>query len=75
MSARTSLQRAGLLLAGIAAALAAGEILIRALGAAPQVAWFRREEFQIAANPLIGWEPAPGAAGSAERNSLGFRDV
>src|SRR5262245_2379136 len=81
MSARTNFQRAGLLLAGIVAALAAGEMLVRALGAAPNVAWLRREEVQISANPLIGWEPAVrattdgGANAPADgRNSLGFRD-
>lgn len=77
MSARTLVQRSALLLAGILVALAAGEILIRVLGAAPQVAWLQREEFRIAPNPLIGWEPAgtTEAESSGERNSLGFRDV
>ncbi len=82
---RSLLPRAALLLAGIIAALASGEILIRVLGAAPEVAWFQHEHFQLSSNPLIGWEPvgragAPGGgthepgADPGERNSLGFRD-
>ena len=81
---RALLPRAALLLAGIIAALAFGEVLIRLLGAAPQVAWFQREQFQISANPLIGWEPVGNAGpfaaaatqeqGSDAPNSLGFRD-
>jgi len=73
-----------LLLLGLSAALLLGEILVRLLGAAPQVAFLRNDQFQLSHNVLIGWEPIPNpdSAGStldprwndAQRNSLGYRD-
>lgn len=73
-----------LLVAGCAAGLVFGEILVRALGAAPRVGFFEKEQFRIASNPLIGWEPIPNEASRStagehrwsetQHNSLGFRD-
>jgi len=54
------------------------------MGAAPQVGYFRKNQFQLSPNVKIGWEPIPNpaSAGSTldprwsaeERNSLGYRD-
>jgi len=79
-----------LVVASLAVALIAGEILVRAVGVAPDVAYLSRDQFQLSSNPLIGWEPIPDPASLAptasaasagdpswnlsERNSLGYRD-
>ncbi|HXI02701.1 MAG TPA: SGNH/GDSL hydrolase family protein [Candidatus Saccharimonadales bacterium] len=73
-----------LLVAACGAALAAGEILVRATGAAPQVAYLHKGQFRLSSNVLIGWEPIPNpdSKGSTlhpqwseeQRNSLGYRD-
>jgi hypothetical protein len=77
---------ATLLLAGggCGAALLAGEVLIRATDAAPQVAHFQSGQFQLSRNERIGWEPIPNPESTgdsqeprwseAQRNSMGYRD-
>ena len=47
---------------GILLALAAGEVLLRLVGAAPEVAPVRRGRFQLSANPRLVFEPVPGLA-------------
>jgi lysophospholipase L1-like esterase len=69
---------------GILLALAAGEILLRIVGAAPEVAPVRRGRFQLSANPRLVFEPVPGMAFegdpqgffeySGASNRLGYRD-
>lgn len=83
-SARTIRGRLLLLAAASAAALLLGEILVRLTGSAPQVAFFRNDQFQLSKNVRIGWEPIPNpdatgdslhpAWSEAQRNSLGYRD-
>jgi len=73
-----------LLLLSTAAALVLGEALVRLTGIAPEVAFFRNDQFQISKNVRIGWEPIPneGSTGDSlhpvwnesQRNSLGYRD-
>lgn len=62
----------GLLLAGLALSLFLCEVLVRLAGVAPDVVMIRRGRFQLAANPRIGWEPAPGI--DYRGNSLDFYD-
>jgi len=68
---------------GTVLAIALGELLVRILGAAPEVAWFTRDQFRLSSNTMIGWEPVPdpeaasapaGTVPPSGRNSLGFRD-
>jgi lysophospholipase L1-like esterase len=69
---------------GILLALVAGEVLLRLVGAAPEVAPVRRGRFQLSANPRLVFEPVPGMAfeGDAQgffeysgtSNRLGYRD-
>jgi hypothetical protein len=73
-----------LLILGCVTGLLLGEALVRLLDAAPQVAFFKKEQFQLSQNIRIGWEPIPNedSGGSTldrrwnelQRNSLGFRD-
>ena len=58
------------LAAGLVVALALAELLVRALGLAPEVAFLEAGRFRLSDNPRIGYEPI--ATGST--NSLGFRD-
>jgi len=68
---------------GILLALAAGELLLRIVGA-PEVAPVRRGRFQLSANPRLVFEPVPGLAyeGAPDSffeypgasNHLGYRD-
>ena len=68
---------------GIVLALAAGEVLLRIVGA-PEVAPVRRGRFQLSADPRLVFEPVPGlaSAGSPDSfleyegrsNRLGYRD-
>lgn len=68
---------------GMLLALAAGELLLRIVGA-PEVAPVRRGRFQLSANPRLVFEPVPGLAveGSPDgfleyggtSNRLGYRD-
>ncbi|HXO20811.1 MAG TPA: SGNH/GDSL hydrolase family protein [Thermoanaerobaculia bacterium] len=78
------LKKLGLSLAALVLALLAAELLVRALGAAPQIYVIRKGRFQLSRNPKIGYEPVPLAykghdlsfydyQGSS--NSQGFRDV
>lgn len=78
--------RRKLLLLGSACvmALLLGELLVRALGAGPRVAFLSKDQFQLSKNVRIGWEPIPDpdSAGStldprwseSQRNSMGYRD-
>jgi hypothetical protein len=73
-----------LLVAGCGAALLLGELLIRVTGAAPELAFFGNDQFQLSRNERIGWEPIPNPESSGDtlhprwhdtqRNSLGYRD-
>ena len=68
---------------GIVLALAAGEALLRIVGA-PEVAPVRRGRFQLSANPRLVFEPVPGLAHQGNpqgffeyegtSNRLGYRD-
>ena len=71
---------------GIAAALGAGELVVRAVGA-PEVAPVRRGRFQLSANPRLLFEPVPDLAFAGNprdpgqffeyegrSNRLGYRD-
>ena len=60
---RQKLLTAGL---GILLALAAGEILLRIVGA-PEVAPVRRGRIQLSANPRLVFEPVPGLAFDGDR--------
>ncbi|HEY8020705.1 MAG TPA: SGNH/GDSL hydrolase family protein [Thermoanaerobaculia bacterium] len=77
-------QKLGLALAAGLLSLVAAELLIRLLGAAPQVYIIRKGRFQLSPNPKIGYEPAPLVYQGKElsfydfqgaSNSLGYRDV
>lgn len=71
-------------LLGTLAALAAAELLVRAAGAAPEVAVVRRGRFQLSANPRLLYEPVPDLEWQGEArgffewpgksNRRGFRD-
>jgi len=77
-------QKLAAVLLGLAAALGAGEILVRVAGAAPEVAPVRRGRFQLSSDPRLVFEPVPNlhVAGppdgffeySGSSNSLGYRD-
>jgi lysophospholipase L1-like esterase len=78
------LKKLALLLAAVLFALLAAELLVRLLGAAPQVYVIRKGRFQLAHNPKIGYEPVPLSYQGKElsfydyqgaSNSLGYRDV
>jgi len=78
------MKRLGLLVTAILASLLVAELLIRLLGAAPQVYVIRKGRFQLSANPRIGYEPVPLSYSGKElsfydyqgaSNSLGYRDV
>jgi lysophospholipase L1-like esterase len=79
------LKKIALSLVSLLAALLAAELLIRALGAAPEVGVIRKGRFQLSRNPKIGYEPVPGLHYEGEElsfydyqgssNSLGYRDV
>jgi lysophospholipase L1-like esterase len=68
---------------GILLALAAGEVLLRIVGA-PEVAPVRRGRFQLSANPRLVFEPVPGLVVEGDSrnffeypgasNRLGYRD-
>ena len=68
---------------GIAAALGAGELVVRAVGA-PEVAPVRRGRFQLSADPRLVFEPVPDLAFTGDpryffeyegrSNRLGYRD-
>ncbi len=68
---------------GTAAALGAGELLVRAAGA-PEVAPVRRGRFQLSSNPRLLFEPVPDLAFAGDprsffeyegrSNRLGYRD-
>ena len=68
---------------GIAAALGAGELVVRAVGA-PEVAPVRRGRFQLSADPRLVFEPVPDLAFTGNpryffeyegrSNRLGYRD-
>jgi lysophospholipase L1-like esterase len=77
--------RAGLLLGGVLVALWAGELIVRALGLAPDVVMVAHGRYRVSSDPEIGYEPIPGLKyegrdlalydyRSAETNSLGYRD-
>ena len=82
--AGTRLSRVLLLAAGCVCGLLLAEAGVRLTGAAPRVGFFKKDQFQLSPNILIGWEPIPNPASAArapgggfapeERNSLGFRD-
>lgn len=69
---------------GTFAALAAGELLLRVAGAAPEVAPVRQGRLQLSANPRLVFEPVPGLRHDGDpggfyeyrgrSNSLGYRD-
>lgn len=77
-------QKALAVLFGTLAALAAGELLLRVAGAAPEVAPVRRGRIQLSANPRLVFEPVPGLRHEGDpggffeyrgqSNSLGYRD-
>ncbi len=64
--------------------LLAAELLVRLLGAAPEVSVIRKGRFQLSRNPKIGYEPVPGLAHHGKDlsffdyqgtgNRLGYRD-
>jgi lysophospholipase L1-like esterase len=70
-------------LVGLLCALAAGEILVRIVGA-PEVAVVQRGRFRLSADPRLLFEPVPGLAVAGDTadfyeyrgasNSLGYRD-
>jgi lysophospholipase L1-like esterase len=81
---RARVKKLGLLVAAVVAALLAAELLVRLLGAAPQVYVIRKGRFQLSQNPKIGYEPVPLSYHGQElsfydyqgaSNSLGYRDV
>jgi hypothetical protein len=78
-----ALKKLALSLAALVLALLAAELLVRALGAAPEVGIIRKGRFRLSANPRIGYEPVPLVYGGGElsfydyqgaSNSLGYRD-
>jgi len=77
-------KKLALLVAAIVGALLAAELLVRLLGAAPQVYVIRKGRFQLSPNPQIGYEPVPLSYSGKElsfydyqgaSNSLGYRDL
>jgi lysophospholipase L1-like esterase len=77
--------RAGLLLCGMFVALLAGELVVRALGLAPEVVMVAHGRYRVSSDREIGYEPIPGLKydrrdltlydyRSDETNSLGYRD-
>lgn len=77
-------QKLALSLFALVVSLLAAELLLRALGAAPDVSVIQKGRFRLSANPRIGFEPAPMAYSGKEMsfydyqgasNSLGYRDV
>lgn len=78
------LKKLALSLAALLVALLAAELLVRALGAAPEVAPVRRGRFQLSPNPRLGYEPVPLTYHGGDlafydyegaSNRLGYRDV
>jgi GDSL-like Lipase/Acylhydrolase family len=77
-------KKLALSLAALLVSLLAAELLVRLLGAAPQVSVIRAGRFQLSSNPLVGYEPVPGLeyqGGSlaffdyvGASNRLGYRD-
>jgi lysophospholipase L1-like esterase len=76
-------KKLALTLVGVLLALAAAELLVRMVGAAPKVYVIRKGRFQLSHNPKIGYEPVPMVYNGRElsfydylgaSNSLGFRD-
>jgi len=75
VSAKRILARTGVVLAGVALALGAAELVVRALDLGPSFQVLHRELFQLSANPVLGYELHPGASdGATTINSAGFRD-
>jgi lysophospholipase L1-like esterase len=77
--------RAVLLLGGVLVALSAGELIVRALGLAPEVVMVAHGRYRVSNDPEIGYEPIPGLRydgrdltlydyRSDETNTLGYRD-
>jgi lysophospholipase L1-like esterase len=79
------LKKLALSLVSLCLALLGAELLVRALGAAPEVGLIRRGRFQLSRNPKIGYEPVPALHYAGESlsfydyqgasNSLGYRDT
>jgi lysophospholipase L1-like esterase len=76
-------KKLALALVSVVVALAAAELLVRVVGAAPRVYAIRKGRFQLSHNPRLGYEPAPVVYNGRElsfydylgaSNSLGFRD-
>jgi lysophospholipase L1-like esterase len=78
------LKKLALSAASLLLALLGAELLVRALGAAPELGVIRKGRFQLSRNPKIGYEPVPGLHYEGEglsfydyqgsSNSLGYRD-
>lgn len=78
------LQRTGLALAGLLAALALGELVVRLSGRAPEMSLISIGRFQLSSNPRMGYEPVPDFEYHGKQlyyfefrgrsNRLGFRD-
>jgi lysophospholipase L1-like esterase len=77
--------RVGLLLGGVLLALSAGELIVRALGLAPEVVMVAHGRYRVSGDAEIGYEPIPGLKydrpdlalydyRSDETNALGYRD-
>lgn len=78
------MKKLALLVAAVFCSLLAAELLVRLVGAAPQVYVIRKGRFQLSHNPKIGYEPVPLSYRGKElsfydyqgaSNSLGYRDV
>jgi lysophospholipase L1-like esterase len=78
------LKKLALSLAALLLGLLAAELLVRAVGAAPEVAPVRKGRFQLSPNPRLGYEPAPLTYHGSDlafydyegaSNRLGYRDV
>ncbi|MBU1909947.1 MAG: SGNH/GDSL hydrolase family protein, partial [Verrucomicrobia bacterium] len=77
-------KRIGLLIAGLLAALAIGEVITRLSGRAPEMSLISVGRFQLSANPRMGYEPVPDFEYHGRKlyyyefrgrsNRLGFRD-
>lgn len=76
--------RLGLLVLGFVMALLLAEVVLRATGLAPEVAYIEKWRMRLNSNPKIGFEPIPNLDSSDASlqffgyrglsNSLGFRD-
>lgn len=77
-------QRLLLLAVGLVLGLLAAEVVVRLVGAAPEVVLVQEGRFRLSPNPKIGYEPVPDFDYAGQRdsfhdyvgksNSLGFRD-